>query len=142
MDVMIVLFYLSIVKIYSCANSNTLDVIRLPVQKFVNDDQQLLLTTFKGIKYNQLEQMIADGKVDDQFRRVYMLYVLSCFLCPTLEMAPNSKFLGAIVDVQNSHKYNWSEFICSDLVRHIKAYKSKKGKAGSIGGCLFCLMVC
>lgn len=141
MDVMIVLLYLSIVKIYSCANSNTY-VIGLPVPTSVNDEQKLLLRTFKGIKYSQLEQMIAEGRADDQFRRAYLLYALSCFLCPTSEMAPNSKFLGAIVDVQNSHKYNWSEFVCSDLVRHIKAYKSKKGKTGSIGGCLFCLMVC
>ena len=106
MDEMIVLFYLSIVKIYSCANSNALHVIGLPVPKFVNDNQQSLLTTFKGIKYSQLEQMIVDRNANEQFRRAYLLYALSCFLCPTSEMAPSSKFLGAIVDVQNSYKYN------------------------------------
>ena len=62
---MIVLFYLSIVKIYSCVNSYTLHVIGLPVPKSVNDDQQSLLTTFKGIKYSQLEQMIADENAND-----------------------------------------------------------------------------
>ena len=96
---MIVLFYLSIVKIYACANSNTLDVIGLPVPKSVNDDKKSLLTIFKGIKNSQLEEMIAEGNADDQFREAYLLYALSCFLCPTSEMAPSSKCLGAIADV-------------------------------------------
>ena len=100
----------------------------LDVPKSVNDEQKSLLTNFKGIKYSQLEVMIADGKANDQFRRAYLLYALSCFLCPTSQMAPRSKCLGAIVDVQNLCNCNWSKFIFSWLVRQIEAYKNKKGK--------------
>ena len=46
MDEMIVLFYLSVVKIYACANSNTLDVIGLPVPKSVNDDKKIAIDDF------------------------------------------------------------------------------------------------
>ena len=70
----------------------------------------------------------------------YMLCHVSC--TRHQRWHPVQSVLGAIADVQNSRNYNWSEFIFSWLVRHIKAYKMKKGKTKSIGGCVFCLMVC
>ena len=103
---MIIFCYLFIFKIYGFDNSNTLDVIGLPVPNSFNDEQNLLVMNFKGIKCSQLEAMIAEGRTDDQFRRAYLLYTLSCFLCPTSDMAPSPKLLGAIVDVQNLRNYN------------------------------------
>ena len=140
---MIIFCYLLVVKIYGCDNFDTLDVIGLPVPKSVNDEQKSLVSNFKDIKYSQLEAMIADGKIDDQFRPAYLLYALLCFLCPTSQMTPSSKLLVAIVDVQNLHNYNWSNFIFDWPVKQIEGYKKKKkGKTKSIGGCVFCLMVC
>ena len=67
---------------------------------------------------------------------------MSRFFCPTSKMAPSPKLFGAIVYIQNVQKYNWSRFIFKWLVVQITSYKSSHRKTGSIGGCLFFLMVC
>ena len=107
---MIVFYYLSIVILFACNNSYILDVIWLPVPMSISDEQKFALTNFNDITYSKLAVMIGEGKIDEQFRRAYLLYVSSCFLCPTSQMTPSRKLLRAIVDVHNLHKYNWRKF--------------------------------
>ena len=117
-------------------------ILGLEIPTSLTEEQKLVLKDFEGVTDRQLEQMIRQGKVDDNFIRAFILYIMSGFFCPTSKMAPSPKLFGAIVDVENVQKYNWSRFIFDWLVVQITSYKSSHRKTGSIGGCLFFLMVC
>ena len=74
----------------------------------VIEEQKTLLTDFDGATDTQSEEMIGQGTNNDFFKQAFILYILSDFFCLTSKMAPSPKLLGAIVDVENVAKYNWS----------------------------------
>ena len=86
-------------------------IIRLKIPTSHTEEQKTLLTDFDSVNDMQLEEMIGQGTADDFFKQAFILYALSSFFCPTLEIAPSPKLLGAIVDVENVLKYNWSKLI-------------------------------
>ena len=117
-------------------------IIGVEIPTSVTEEQKTLLTDFDGATDTQLEEMIGQGTSNDFFKRAFLLYILSGFFCPTSKMAPSPKLLGAIVDVDNVAKYNWSRLIFDWLAAQITLYKTSDPKLNSIGGCLFFLMVC
>ncbi|MED6217927.1 hypothetical protein PIB30_022218 [Stylosanthes scabra] len=112
----------------------------VPKTEDLTDDAKKVVEHFKGLSFGVLKDMLAKDGVDDAWRRALILYILGAFLCPTSKNQPSPKLLGSIFDVKNPQKYNWGEFNFKWLMEMIHVYK-QKNVGGSIGGCIFMLMI-
>ncbi|MED6214754.1 hypothetical protein PIB30_106381 [Stylosanthes scabra] len=112
----------------------------VPKTEDLTDDAKKVVKHFKGLSFGALKDMLAKDGVDDAWRRALILYILGSFLCPTSKNQPSPKLLGSIFGVKNPRKYNWGEFTFKWLMEMIHVYK-QKNVGGSIGGCIFMLMI-
>ncbi|KAH7855253.1 hypothetical protein Vadar_022913 [Vaccinium darrowii] len=76
---------------------------------------------------------------DDDFKVVFVLYMMGTVLCPTSEFGVNKRFLHALKDTSTISKLDWSQFVLEFLADGIKRYK-EKGR-NTIRGCLLFLML-
>ncbi|KAM0923542.1 hypothetical protein ACQ4PT_005461 [Festuca glaucescens] len=88
---------------------------------------QFALTDVPPIKYFGRMAM-SDDLPDDVFKRCFMAVTLGSFLCPTSSTKPSTKYLGALVDVDNIKFLNWCKLVHDWLVCCIKKYKKDKMK--------------
>ncbi|KAH7864603.1 hypothetical protein Vadar_031645 [Vaccinium darrowii] len=76
---------------------------------------------------------------DNDFKVLFVLYMMGTVLCPTSEFGVNKRFLHALKDTSTISKLDWSQFVLEFLANGIKSYKEKGRNA--IRGCLLFLMV-
>ena len=69
-----------------------------------------------------------DVDVDDKFRRLFVVYALSCILTPTASVTISRKWLMALRDTSLVHKQNWSEHCFNFLMIGIAEYTNDKTK--------------
>ncbi|KAM0904276.1 hypothetical protein ACQ4PT_018107 [Festuca glaucescens] len=105
---------------------------------------QFALTDVPPIKYFGRMAM-SDDLSDDVFKRCFMAVTLGSFLCPTSSTKPSTKYLGALVDVDNIKFLNWCKLVHDWLVCYINKYKKDKMKANkmslTLGGCIYHIAV-
>ena len=118
-----------------------MNVTGLPIPSSINEDEMQELKEFEKIKNSELEGIILEETTDARFRRAFVLYALSIFLCPTSKNSPSQKLLGAIMHIDRVREFNWSMFVFECLMSEVRKYKLQTKKQ-SIGGCMFFLMVC
>lgn len=87
------------------------------------------------------EQLKAYGKakIDDGFKVRFVLFVLGCFLCPTMHQTPKKEFIGCLRDLHSIGSVNWEKFVLEYLVDGIRQHEQKK--QSGIHGCLSFLEV-
>jgi len=76
----------------------------------------------------------------DDFIRIFVLYSIGFYLCPTLQPYVNSDYLGLIENVKNIKNLNWTSLVFNFLIASIREYKV--AKASNLKGNLVLLQVC
>ncbi|CAN6288774.1 unnamed protein product [Urochloa humidicola] len=85
---------------------------------------------------NSLKQM---KSADEHFLRMFMVLVISSFLCPTTSLRISPRCFPPLVDIKSIRELNWCKFVVEQLRRSVSAY-GRKGK-NSVPGCLFYLVI-
>ncbi|TVU32026.1 hypothetical protein EJB05_23742 [Eragrostis curvula] len=98
-----------------------------------------------GAKIDDLINLVDKELDGDRFARVFMLIVLSIFLCPTSNSRISPQFNCALLYVKDIAKYDWSSAICEFVHLKLKSFQSSllKGNSSgqsSLGGCIFILL--
>ncbi|KAI8528239.1 hypothetical protein RHMOL_Rhmol12G0135100 [Rhododendron molle] len=92
----------------------------------------------RGVTFAMMQQVFKRKKHDVKFQTSYVLFVLSCFLCPTTKDVAAMKFYPAVHDLKQTHTYAWAEFVLHWLAAKIAKYKKRsakvvEGKKDSVG---------
>ena len=99
-----------------------------------------MFTGMKDIPVNYLNNKLGEMKVDSEdFRRIFILFVLGCLLCPTTKPSISSSFLHSVVDVGSLGAKNWAKLVFDALIEGVKKYKTYG--QNNISGCLLVLKV-
>jgi hypothetical protein len=77
---------------------------------------------------------------DDDFVRLFVLFCIGFYLCPTLQTYVKSDYLGLIEDIDNIKNLNWTSLVVNYLISSIREYKEQK--ATNLKGNLALLQVC
>ncbi|KAI8567286.1 hypothetical protein RHMOL_Rhmol02G0109300 [Rhododendron molle] len=106
--------------------------------------QEPLKPLKRGVTFSMMQAVFKEKKADVKFQTAYVLFVLSCFLCPTTKDVAATKFYPAVHDIIQTRTYAWAEFVLDWLANEIGKYKkrSAKGKKDVVGvaGCVLLLM--
>ncbi|MED6162211.1 hypothetical protein PIB30_068289 [Stylosanthes scabra] len=99
---------------------------------------------FQGKTQAALSSLIFNTKVDTEenkvlFKRAFLLYILKCFLLPTLAPNITPRALPTPFDLENTRNKNWALHVHNFLLEEIE--KAKKNNAKSVSGCCYALMV-
>ena len=82
---------------------------------------------------------------DHAFCRCFMSVSLCCFLCPNSNTKPSTKYMGALIIVENIKDRNWSKFVHEWLITYIKKYLRDNSRINqmnkTLGGCIYHLAV-
>ncbi|KAL6657461.1 hypothetical protein ACP70R_005241 [Stipagrostis hirtigluma subsp. patula] len=86
---------------------------------------------------DELCAMISSDLTDAQFARIFMLLVLSTFLCPNTRGVCSTRYYSALVCVSSIRDCDWSSFTLDWFISYVKKYKASKQKTNSslTGGC-------
>uniref|UniRef100_A0A8R7PRY4 Uncharacterized protein n=1 Tax=Triticum urartu TaxID=4572 RepID=A0A8R7PRY4_TRIUA len=102
------------------------------------------LTEVPTIKFFGNKLMNEDMS-DDQIIRCFLVVALSTFLCPTSNTKPSTKYMGALVNVEQLKQLNWCMFVHDWELMYIKKYQKEKLKQNrtmmTLGGCIYHLAV-
>lgn len=88
-----------------------------------------------GRLFNEIKK---DKEGGDRFLRLFVVYSMSIFLCPTLNSSVDFKILAAVEDVSSISQYDWCSYILDGTVE--AAYQAG-GTGKCLGGCLPFLMI-
>ncbi|CAL5326282.1 unnamed protein product [Camellia sinensis] len=93
-----------------------------------------------AIKLNALRDYLTktDG-AGEKFKRIFALYILGAFLCPTTKDVVKQSFIHLVQNVDGMKDYNWSKFTLQFLVRGLRKHSSKSQSQPN--GCLFLIML-
>lgn len=53
----------------------------------------------RGVTFSMVQEVFEEEKADVKFQTSYVLFVLSCFLCPTTKDVAATKFYPAVYDL-------------------------------------------
>ncbi|KAL6874078.1 hypothetical protein ACP4OV_014160 [Aristida adscensionis] len=70
---------------------------------------------------------------DEDFVRIFVLYAIGFYLCPTLQPNVSSDYLGLLENVKELKNINWCSLILHKLISSIRTYRINKAK--NLGGC-------
>lgn len=91
-------------------------------------------------------KLLHEDLSDDDFIRCFMVVALATFLCPTSNTKPSTKYMGALVNVEELKQLNWCRFVHEWELMYIKKYQKEKLKQNrtmmTLGGCIYHLAVC
>lgn len=92
---------------------------------------------------NELMDMFNESLTGDKFKRIFMLFALSCFLCPTSYDHVSPEFYEAVMKPDDIKLYDWSALILDKLVLSIYKFKKSDNTCGvaALGGCTLLLPV-
>ncbi|KAF5933206.1 hypothetical protein HYC85_029377 [Camellia sinensis] len=92
------------------------------------------------IKLNALREYLTKTEgAGEEFMRIFALYILGAFLCPTTKDVVKQSFIHLIQNVDGMKDYNWSKFTLQFFVRGLCKYNSKSHSQPN--GCLFLIML-
>ncbi|XP_048544743.1 uncharacterized protein LOC125523723 [Triticum urartu] len=102
-----------------------------------------------GPSISHLMKLLSDDLPDEKFLRIFMLILLSTFLCPTSHSCASPDYFNGIVETDDIASYDWCSFALDWLVEKIRQFQislskpTMKGKEQSIslGGCLMIPLV-
>ena len=90
-------------------------------------------------------KIISETLEDGVFCRCFMIVSLGTFLCPNSNTKPSTKYMGALIDVDNIKHRNWCKFVHKWLMTYIAKYRKDKLKQNlmslTLGGCIYQLAV-
>lgn len=90
-------------------------------------------------------KLLKEDLSDDDFVRCFMVVALATFLCPTSNTKPSTKYMGALVNVEELKQLNWCRFVHEWELIYIKKYQKEKLKQNrtkmTLGGCIYHLAV-
>ncbi|KAL7219661.1 hypothetical protein ACSBR2_012678 [Camellia fascicularis] len=93
-----------------------------------------------AIKLNPLREYLTKIEGDgEEFRRIFALYILGAFLCPTTKDFVKQSFIHLVRNVDGMKHNNWAKFTLQFFVRGLYKYNSKSHSQPN--GCLFLIMV-
>ncbi|KAI8553429.1 hypothetical protein RHMOL_Rhmol05G0015100 [Rhododendron molle] len=102
----------------------------------------------RGVTFAMMQQVFDGKKHDMKFQTSYVLFVLSCFLCPTTKDVAATKFYPAVHDLKQTRTYAWAEFVLQWLAAEIAKYKKRSAKvvegkkdSAGVAGCVLLLML-
>ncbi|XP_058223140.1 uncharacterized protein LOC131332849 [Rhododendron vialii] len=102
----------------------------------------------RGVTFAMMQQVFNEKKADVKFQMSYVLFVLSCFLCPTTKDVAATKFYPAVHNLLQTPTYAWAEFVLDWLANEIAKYKKRSGKVVGgkkdcvgVAGCVLLLML-
>ncbi|KAG2642201.1 hypothetical protein PVAP13_2KG259258 [Panicum virgatum] len=115
----------------------------------VNDESaksMICLETNCNGKYptiNELKTLIDGNLGGDKFKRIFALFTITSFLCPTSSECASPDFFTAICNTDNIISYNWSTIVLEKLVVSISKFQQaiSSCSTASLGGCIFALMI-
>uniref|UniRef100_K3ZLS7 Aminotransferase-like plant mobile domain-containing protein n=1 Tax=Setaria italica TaxID=4555 RepID=K3ZLS7_SETIT len=92
------------------------------------------------IHSSELREYLSKNKTyGDDFIRIFVLYTIGFYLCPTLQPYVKSDYLGLVEEIDNIKNLNWSSLVLNFLIRSIREYKEVK--AANLKGNLVLLQV-
>ncbi|CAM0913174.1 unnamed protein product [Alopecurus aequalis] len=102
-----------------------------------------------GPSISHLMTLLSDDLTDEKFLRIFMLILLSTFLCPTSHSCASPDYFNGIVDTDDIANHDWCSFALDWLVEKIRQFQislSKpivegKEQSISLGGCLMIPLV-
>lgn len=97
-------------------------------------------------KIEDLIAMITPELVGDRFVRIFMLVVLSIFLCPTSSPRASCLYYEGIRSVKRIKSYDWCDAVMSSLTSGLSKFQKNAGKGNisgraTLSGCIFVLFV-
>jgi hypothetical protein len=116
--------------------------IRGPPKKHVPElFNKYALKDSTAIYYTRMKDYFKDNEsYDDDFVRLFVLFCIGFYLCPTLQTYVKSDYLGLIEDIDNIKNLNWTSLVVNYLISSIREYKEQK--ATNLKGNLALLQVC
>ncbi|KAK8450714.1 hypothetical protein SEVIR_6G078733v4 [Setaria viridis] len=76
------------------------------------------------INYLELREYFSKNKTyGDDFIRIFVLYTIGFYLCPTLEPYVKSDYIRLIEEIDNIKNLNWSILVLNFLIRSIREYR-------------------
>ncbi|KAL6591972.1 hypothetical protein ACP70R_049664 [Stipagrostis hirtigluma subsp. patula] len=71
---------------------------------------------------------------DEDFVRIFVLYAIGFFLCPTLQPNVSSDYLGLLENVKEFNNINWCSLVLNVLISSIRTFKEQQhvNLAGSL----------
>ncbi|KAI8567154.1 hypothetical protein RHMOL_Rhmol02G0098200 [Rhododendron molle] len=107
--------------------------------------QEPLKPLKRGVTFSMMQAIFKEKKADVKFQTAYVLFVLSCFLCPTTKDVAATKFYPAVHDIIQTRTYAWAEFVLDWLANEIGKYKKRSAKGKKdvvvVAGCVLLLML-
>jgi hypothetical protein len=86
-----------------------------------NNDTSIKLASLK-------EDLISTDDYGDDFIRIFLLYTIGIYLCPTTQSNVKSDYMALVENVQEIHNLNWSSLVLNNLMYQIKQCKEKKSQ--------------
>ncbi|KAI8524482.1 hypothetical protein RHMOL_Rhmol13G0152700 [Rhododendron molle] len=62
----------------------------------------------REVTFAMMQQVFKKKKADVKFQTSYVLFVLSCFLCPTMKDVAATKFYPTVHDLLQTRTYAWA----------------------------------
>ncbi|RCV27089.1 hypothetical protein SETIT_5G296900v2 [Setaria italica] len=73
---------------------------------------------------SELREYLSKNKTyGDDFIRIFVLYTIGFYLCPTLQPYVKSDYLGLVEEIDNIKNLNWSSLVLNFLIRSIREYR-------------------
>ncbi|CAL5383965.1 unnamed protein product [Camellia sinensis] len=93
-----------------------------------------------AIKLNALREYLTKTEgAGEEFTRIFALYILGAFLCPTTKVVVKQSFIPLVQNMDGMKDYNWAKFTLQFFVRGLCKYNSKSHSQPN--GCLFLIML-
>jgi hypothetical protein len=123
---------------------------QIPIEGDEESGKSCFLALFglSDVPYTRLfaDKILNEELPDAMFKRCFMTVCLATILCPTSSTKPSTKYMGALVDIENVNNLNWSKFVSDWLRMFILKYLKDKLKQNRLtitfGGCIYHLAVC
>lgn len=92
---------------------------------------------------NELKAMITADLEGDKFKKVFTLFVITCFLCPSSSECSSPEFCCLVQKPDQIRRYDWSTIVLDKLVEGIQKFQQSETTCGvsALSGCVFVLMV-
>ncbi|RCV30242.1 hypothetical protein SETIT_6G078500v2 [Setaria italica] len=79
------------------------------------------------INYLELREYFSKNKIyGDDFIRIFVLYTIGFYLCPTLQPYVKSDYIRLVEEIDNIKNLNWSILVLNFLIRSIREYREVK----------------
>lgn len=76
-----------------------------------------------------------------KFKRLFILFVMTCICCPTVNAKPKKKWLHVIAQEDSLAHWNFAAFTLESTINAVREFKLKDSRT-YLGGCPLLLMVC